>query len=269
MTNVKRNEADWRHLVRLHEPWDFEGHVLVHRDAETGNGNDASNPLKRFLVRHVFAAQKRSRSVKRELNRLLGEFADTDWGLNFGAGGTQFNPRIINLDIRRGNNTQVVMAGRELPFHDNSFDLVISQEVLEHVDDPGHWVGEIHRVLKPDGRFYCQIPFMIGYHPGPTDFWRMTREAYPVLFPARSWTLEKVELALGHGSGFYRILVEFLAVTASALHRRLYMPVKGLSAICCAPLQLFDLLTPCSEQKHRIPGGYFCVARKRALSCEL
>lgn len=191
------NEPDWRRLVRLSEPWRFEGGVLVHRDAASVPGDQSSNALKRLLVRHVFAAQKHSRSVKRELNRLLAEFPHTGWGLNFGAGGTQFHDRILNVDISQSPNTHVVMAGRELPFHDNSFDLVISQEVLEHVDDPWHWVGEIHRVLKPDGRFYCQIPFIIGYHPGPTDFWRLTREAYPVLFPKDTWTLDKVELALG------------------------------------------------------------------------
>ena len=132
---------------------------------------------------------------QRELDRLLGEFQSNHWGLNFGAGATRFHDRILNLDIGRGPATDIIMAGRELPFRENVFDLVISQEVLEHVDDPWHWIGELHRVLKPGGRFYCQVPFIIGYHPGPTDFWRFTREAFPQLFPSDAWDIEKLELA--------------------------------------------------------------------------
>jgi hypothetical protein len=75
--------------------------------------------------------------------------------------------------------------------------------------------------------------------------------------------LRELELSIGHGSGFYRILVEFIAVTASAFSQRLYRPVKGLAAVVCAPFQWFDILTPHSKEKDRIPGGYYCLVVKR------
>lgn len=40
-------------------------------------------------------------------------------------------------------------AGERLPFPDESFDHVISLQVLEHVEDPGQVIREIARVLKP------------------------------------------------------------------------------------------------------------------------
>jgi SAM-dependent methyltransferase len=255
---------EWSHLIRPSSNWGFQNGTLVHRDAPQDLGADGSEGgLKRFIVNHVYAAQKNSRSVKRALDALVGGFGDNQWGLNFGAGSTRFHPRILNLDIGRGPKTDVVNWGHELPFRDGTLDLVISQEVLEHVDDPFVWTREIHRALKPGGRFYCQLPFVIGYHPGPTDFWRFTKEAYPMLFPKDKWEIESVELALGHGSALYRIMVEFLAVTASCAHARLYMPAKGLAALVCWPLQWFDVLTRFSNQRDRIPGGYFCIARKR------
>jgi 2-polyprenyl-6-hydroxyphenyl methylase/3-demethylubiquinone-9 3-methyltransferase len=46
-----------------------------------------------------------------------------------------------------------VGTGEELPYPDNTFDIVTCVDVLEHVASPATSVREIHRVLKPGGRF--------------------------------------------------------------------------------------------------------------------
>ena len=46
-----------------------------------------------------------------------------------------------------------------LTFADNSFDLVISEHVMEHVNDPKKSFEEIYRVLKNQGRYIFSIPF--------------------------------------------------------------------------------------------------------------
>lgn len=46
-----------------------------------------------------------------------------------------------------------------LSFEDNSFDLVISTDVLEHVPDPYQAHREIYRVLKQGGRHIFTVPF--------------------------------------------------------------------------------------------------------------
>lgn len=45
----------------------------------------------------------------------------------------------------------ILYDGRRLPFEDNSFDIVTSIEVTEHVANPELMLKEIRRVLKPDG----------------------------------------------------------------------------------------------------------------------
>ena len=45
-----------------------------------------------------------------------------------------------------------------LPFQNNSLDLIICSEVLEHLHDYNDAVKEIHRVLKPGGKFYASVP---------------------------------------------------------------------------------------------------------------
>ena len=46
-----------------------------------------------------------------------------------------------------------------LTFADNSFDLVISEHVMEHDNDPKKSFEEIYRVLKSQGRYIFSIPF--------------------------------------------------------------------------------------------------------------
>ena len=45
-----------------------------------------------------------------------------------------------------------------LPFSDNTFDLIVCSEVLEHLHEYNDAVIEINRVLKPGGKFYASVP---------------------------------------------------------------------------------------------------------------
>jgi SAM-dependent methyltransferase len=49
-------------------------------------------------------------------------------------------------------------AGEHLPFPDNTFDLILSHEVLEHVADDQQAAGEIIRTLSPGGRLVLFVP---------------------------------------------------------------------------------------------------------------
>lgn len=47
---------------------------------------------------------------------------------------------------------------RRLPFPDATFDVVITSEVLEHIQDDVTSIAEMVRVLKPGGRFAATVP---------------------------------------------------------------------------------------------------------------
>ncbi len=66
----------------------------------------------------------------------------------------------------------VQAAGEALPFPENTFDLILSHEVIEHVQDDRKAVAEMIRVLKPGGRLLLFCPNR-GY-PFETHgiFWR-------------------------------------------------------------------------------------------------
>jgi len=51
----------------------------------------------------------------------------------------------------------------ELPFADASFDVVVAGETLEHMPYPSVFLGEIRRVLAPDGLFVGSVPNAYRY----------------------------------------------------------------------------------------------------------
>lgn len=51
-----------------------------------------------------------------------------------------------------------VYNGKTFPYPDGMFDLVVSFDVLEHVEDDGRMVREMRRVLKPGGRILAGTP---------------------------------------------------------------------------------------------------------------
>ena len=63
------------------------------------------------------------------------------------------------LNLVGGERSSIINAvGEELPFPEDTFDLVLSHEVLEHVDDDVACLREIVRCLKPGGRLILFCP---------------------------------------------------------------------------------------------------------------
>lgn len=87
------------------------------------------------------------------------------------------------LDIIPGPNVDVVTEQPyTYPFPDGTFDLVISGQVMEHVEDLRVWVDECVRVLKPGGRLCITTVWKFFYHPYPVDCWRIMPDGMRWLF---------------------------------------------------------------------------------------
>lgn len=63
--------------------------------------------------------------------------------------------------------------GHRLPFADAQFDLIISQQVLEHVHDSAleAYYAEEGRVLRPGGRALHQVPHRLSPYDSHTNMW--------------------------------------------------------------------------------------------------
>ena len=52
----------------------------------------------------------------------------------------------------------VLMDVQDIPFDDNTFDVVFCNHVLEHVTDDNKAISELYRILKPGGLGIFQVP---------------------------------------------------------------------------------------------------------------
>lgn len=50
-----------------------------------------------------------------------------------------------------------------IPYEDNSFDVVVSNNVIEHVQDSDFYFQEVNRVLRPGGHFFAKTPNQYHY----------------------------------------------------------------------------------------------------------
>ncbi len=86
------------------------------------------------------------------------------------------------VDIRQGPNVDKVVEPYDYPFMDNSFDVVLSGQAMEHVEDLVKWINELVRVLKPGGRLCITTVSKMFYHPYPVDCWRIMPDGMKWLF---------------------------------------------------------------------------------------
>lgn len=92
----------------------------------------------------------------------------------------QFTPFVVGLDVEpervvdsRAHSPLVnLAAGENLPYPADRFDLVLSHEVLEHVQDDRAYIGEMVRVLKTGGRGIIFCPNRLYPFETHGHYWR-------------------------------------------------------------------------------------------------
>jgi SAM-dependent methyltransferase len=105
-----------------------------------------------------------------------GEITNYLAKLTFQIVGVEINGRVLRSNLINDNQATYVQGdGRQLPFEDSTFDIVILAQVYEHMTRQEMLSAEIYRVLKPGG---------VCFFSGPNR-WRLIEPHY--FLPFLSW----------------------------------------------------------------------------------
>lgn len=161
-------------------------------------GGDTATPLN---------LAKRVRLIERTVGSLVkrrvldcgcgaGEYVRALLALGADAYGVEFDARKIAAVQARGGELAARIAVGDLEalaFPDQSFDLALLNEVLEHVPDDAAALVEVRRVLRPDGRLIVLSPTRLYPFETHGVFWRGTSRRVSHALPGIPW----IPLALG------------------------------------------------------------------------
>lgn len=104
--------------------------------------------------------------------------------LDYGCGGSPYRSLFPHADYRRADFLQkegdrldyVLQENSRVAEQSETFDFILSTQVLEHVGHPSVYLEECHRLLKPGGKLYLATHGMYPDHGCPYDYHRWTAE---------------------------------------------------------------------------------------------
>ena len=82
---------------------------------------------------------------------------------------------VDNCDLTTPIQDAIICDLVDVPKESGSYDAILCNAVLEHVQFPDRVVAELRRLVKPGGYLVLCIPFLQPYHPKP-DYRRYTKE---------------------------------------------------------------------------------------------
>lgn len=162
---------------------------------------------------------------------------------------------------RERKGPDIFYDGKTFPFANDSFESVLSTEVLEHVFNPDQHIQEIKRVLKPKGMLLLTTPLIWGEHQEPYDYGRYTSFGLCDILKRNGFEI------IEYRKNMTGILVAFVILTIymrTLLDVRNYYLKTALNIVFISPITILgyflSLILPSDD---RIYIGNAVLAQKR------
>lgn len=138
---------------------------------------------------------------------------------------------------------------------DNYADLILSNQVLEHVDSPSGYLQEAYRILKPGGTMILTTHGYWFYHPTPNDYWRWTSAGLRK-------TVEAEEFRINSFFGIMGLAASGIQLFQDAIINKLpKFLVPPFALIMQGLIRLFDKINS-QPQRNRDASLYVVIAQK-------
>lgn len=159
--------------------------------------------LRNFVRGLIVRTNAERFGIDQFLRSVSSSVSPTDRVLDAGAGGCEYrayfaHARYESTDItgkynRSGEHHTFISELHDIPIRDNSYDVIVNTQVLEHVEYPQKVINEFYRILRPNGRLFLTTPQSWGIHMAPYHFFNFTRYGLESLFKNAHFSIELIK----------------------------------------------------------------------------
>ena len=196
---------------------------------------------------------------------VIYDIGSKDAKVGYAFGKPPADSKIVCVDIEDGVGIDLVADAHNLYMVENdSVDFVVSVSVLEHVKYPQKVMKEIHRILKPGGIIYINVPFVFPFHADPSDFYRFTYKGIEILCE----DFDKIDSGFNRGpaSTMHHLLVHFFAMLFSFNRKSIYGINVDIFKWLLFWVKYLDKFLANYEMSYVIHAGAYFTGRKREKS---
>lgn len=180
-------------------------------------GNDRLNPTI-FHTRYVHLTHLRDATIK-VINQLTTN-SPNKLLVDFGCGDMPYRsviePKVgkyLGVDLEMNPKAEHhIDFDSKTTLPDNYADIVLSNQVLEHVDSPAGYLHEALRILKPGGTLILTTHGYWFYHPTPNDYWRWTSAGLRKTVEKEGFIISSFHGIMGLAASGLQLLQDAIAV---------------------------------------------------------
>jgi SAM-dependent methyltransferase len=225
-------------------------------------GNDRLNPTI-FHTRYVHLTKLRDATIK-TINELTAENKDLLL-VDFGCGDMPYReviePKVgkyLGVDLEMNPKAEHHIGfDSKTTLPDNYADIVLSNQVLEHVDTPSGYLQEAYRILKPGGSIILTTHGYWFYHPTPNDYWRWTSAGLRKTVEAEGFKISTFHGIMGLAASGIQL---FQDAICNKMPKALKPPI---ALVMQSFIRLFDKMNS-QQQRDRDASLYVVIAQKPA-----
>jgi len=196
-------------------------------------------------------------SLNKYMKVISTQIKSTDEVLDAGAGDCQYKPffshaKYSSTDFDdvfdssyKGKHTFTCSLDN-IPKEDNTYDVIINTQVLEHVEDPQKVLMEFKRILKPGGKLFLTVPQCWGIHGvEPYNYFFFTKFGIDLLLKRAGF---KVNIIRPRGGIFWLLGSMSVSLPMYIFHQYIFKIENGrkrlrkdLTALLAWPLYIFSI----------------------------
>ncbi|TAG18644.1 MAG: class I SAM-dependent methyltransferase [Cytophagia bacterium] len=117
---------------------------------------------------------------------------------------------IDTLENRKNKEADFFYDGNNFPFDPESFETVLTSQVLEHVFNPKDFLININRVLVSGGYLLLTVPFLGDEHEKPYDFGRYTSFGLKHLIECHGFEVVNYQKTTVGFSSIMQLIINYL-----------------------------------------------------------